>query len=481
MMFVNEKLQEFERYIYNRKVALIGLGASNIPLIDYFVDKGAKVTVFDKRNMDEIDKNILNKITERCINFSFGEHNLISLIGFDLILRSPTCRPDIPELKAEGIRGAIITSEIELVMEMCPGKVIGVTGSNGKSTTASLIYEILSEKGYDCYLGGNNGVSLFNQLKQMTPESIIVLELSSFQLMGIQTSPDIAVITNISLNHLDVHKELEEYIDCKKNIYRFQSENGKLVLNYDNEITRKFSPAALGTVKLFSTKERLDNGIIYDDGIFKSCVDGVRMHIMTIDDSLSIHGMHNYENICAAIAATEDLVEPYIQLRAITKFKGIEHRLELVRKINGIKWYDDSAATNPTETIAGLKTFNEKIVLIAGGYDKNYEYNELAKSIIENVSKLILIGSTAEKIENAINECQEEINIPIYKYDTLEECVHKANEIAMKDEIVLFSPASACFDQYKNFAERGEKFKTLVFNVETENALKQSISTENMT
>ena len=228
-MFVNEKLQEFERYIKNKRVALIGLGVSNLPLIDYFADKGAQVTVFDKRSIDEMDKDILDKITARCINFSFGEYNLINLIGYDLILRSPTCRPDLPELKAESVRGAIITSEIELVMELCPGKVIGVTGSDGKTTTATLIYEILKEKGYQCYLGGNIGNPLFTQIKEMTPECMVVLELSSFQLMGIQTSPEIAVITNISPNHLDVHTNYEEYIDCKKNIFKYQDENGKVV------------------------------------------------------------------------------------------------------------------------------------------------------------------------------------------------------------------------------------------------------------
>lgn len=321
-MYVNEKLQEFERYIINKKVALIGLGISNLPLIDYFADKGAQVVVFDKKNIDEIDKTILDKITSRCIKFSFGEHSLVNLIGFDLILRSPTCRPDCPELKAESIRGAIVTSEIELFMDMCPGKLIGVTGSDGKTTTSSLIYAILKEKGYPCYLGGNIGTPLFTKLKEMKPDCFVVLELSSFQLMGIQISPEIAVVTNISPNHLDIHKNYEEYIECKKNIFKFQNENGKVVLNYDNDITRYFSSEANGKVRFFSSQNKLDNGIIYDNGIIKSCEDGVRMHIITIDDAISIYGIHNYENICAAIAATEGIVETSIQSRAITKFKN---------------------------------------------------------------------------------------------------------------------------------------------------------------
>ena len=466
-MYINEKLQEFERYIYNKKIALIGLGVSNLPLIDYFTDKGAKVTVFDKRTIDEIDKEILDKITSRCVNFSFGEHNLVNLIGFDLIFRSPTCRPDCPELKAESIRGAIITSEIELVIELCPGKVIGVTGSDGKTTTSSLIYDILKENGYTCYLGGNIGTPLFTKLKEMKPDCFVVLELSSFQLMGIQTSPEIAVITNISPNHLDIHKNYEEYIECKKNIFKYQDEKGKVVLNYDNDVTRYFSSEVNGKVRFFSSKNRLENGVIYDKGIIKSCDDGVRMHLMTIDDAISIHGMHNYENICAAIAATEGLVEPAIQSRAITKFKGVEHRLEFVRSINGVKWYNDSIGTSPTRTIAGLNSFNQKVVLIAGGYDKHLDYKCIVKPILNHVSSLILMGATADKIEQAVQEQIkiDKTEVPIYRCNNLEECVNKAADIANENDVVLFSPASASFDMFKNFAERGEKFKDLVLNI----------------
>ena len=464
MAYVNEKLQEFEKYIYNKKVAIVGLGVSNLPLLDYFCDKGAHVTVFDRRSIDEIDKVILDKITARCINFAFGEYNLVNLVGFDIIFRSPSCRPDTPELVAESVRGAIITSEIELVIELCPGKVIGVTGSDGKTTTTSLIYEIVKEKGYHCFLGGNIGIPLFTRIHEMTPESIVVLELSSFQLMEMKSSPDIAVITNISPNHLDIHKSYEEYIDCKKNIFRYQDENGKVVLNYDNDITRECSAEANGKVRFFSRKNRLDNGVIYDNGVIKACEDGVRMHVMTIDEAVSLKGMHNYENICAAVAATEDLVEPFIQSRAITKFKGVEHRLEFVRSINDVKWYNDSIGSSPTRTIAGLNSFDEKIVLIAGGYDKHLDYTPIAKPIIQNVSKLILMGATADKIEQAVNEELEKQKkeLPIYRCSTLEECVNKAHEVATQGEIVLFSPASASFDMFKNFMERGEKFKELV-------------------
>lgn len=464
MKYVNKKLQEFEQYIQGKKVAIIGLGVSNMPLLDYFSDKGADITVFDKRKIDEIDKNILDKITERCIKFSFGEHNLVNLVGFDIIFRSPSCRPDIPELKAESIRGAIVTSEIEMLIELCPGKIIGITGSDGKTTTTSLIYEIVKEKGYDCYLGGNIGIPLFTQVHKMTPESVVVLELSSFQLMNMEISPDISVVTNVSPNHLDIHKSYEEYIDCKKNIFKHQNEKGIVVLNYDNDITRYFASESNGKTIFFSRKNRLDNGIIYDNGIIKSCEDGVRRHIMTIDDAVSLRGVHNYENICAAIAATSSLVEPSIQSRAVTKFKGVEHRLEFVRSINGVKWYNDSIGTSPSRTIAGLNAFDEKIVLIAGGYDKHLDYTPIAKPIVDNVSSLVLVGATADKIEEAVRKQlkDEKKDMPIYRCSTLEECVLKAHEIVEEDEIVLFSPASASFDMYKNFMERGKHFKDLV-------------------
>lgn len=479
--YINDKLQEFERYIYNKKVAIIGLGVSNLPLLDYFADKGAHVTVFDKRQIDDIDKSILDKITSHCIKFSFGEHNLINLVGFDIIFRSPTCRPDTPELKAESLRGAIVTSEIEMVVELCPGKVIGVTGSDGKTTTTSLIYEIIKEKGYDCYLGGNIGIPLFTKIKDMTPETIVVLELSSFQLMDMQTCPEISVVTNVSPNHLDIHKSYEEYIECKKNIFKEQSEKGLVVLNFDNNVTRYFASEANGKVIFFSSKNKLDNGIIYDNGVIKSCIDGVRRHIITIDDAISIYGIHNYENICAAVAATSSLVEPAIQSRAIAKFKGVEHRLEYVKTINGVRWYNDSIGTSPTRTIAGLNSFDGKrVVLIAGGYDKNLDYQPIGKPIVEKTSALILIGNTADKIEKAVKDELEKQNdnyinsnanlaklfkpktLPIYRCNTLEECVDTANQLAKDGEVVLFSPASASFDMYKNFAERGEKFKELV-------------------
>lgn len=463
MSYYNQKLEEFESFIRGKKVAIIGLGISNIPLIDYLHDLKCMVSVFDKRDVEKLDTNAVKKIQDYQFELYTGLDAMQHLMNFNVIFRSPSCRPDTPEVAKEVARGAILTSEIEMLMQTCPGTIMGITGSDGKTTTTNLIYHILQEKGYHCYLGGNLGIPLFTKVKEMTPDDMIVLELSSFQLMDMQISPHIAVITNISPNHLDIHKSYEEYINAKKNIFMYQSEKDILVINYDNEITKNFKSEAKGKTIYFSRKEKLDDGIICDGGIIKSCEDKLRRHILNTKDIL-LRGVHNHENICAAIAATSSLVEPEIQAEAIKKFKGVEHRLEFIRKINGVKWYNDSIGTSPSRTIAGLNSFNEKIVLIAGGYDKNLDYTPIAKPIVANVSKLILIGATAQKIEKAVMQELEMQGkeMPIYHCTTLKETIDKANEIATSDEIVLFSPASASFDMFKNFEERGNLFRNLV-------------------
>lgn len=463
MPYVNKKLNEFESYIREKRVAVIGLGVSNLPLIDYFYSLGANAAFFDKRSIDKLDNEIIEKIHKYNFDLFLGEDNLKNLQGFSIIFRSPSCRPDTPEIVAEVQKGAVLTSEIEMLMQTCPGTIIGITGSDGKTTTTSLIYNIIKQSGRNCYLGGNIGFPLFTKVNQMTPEDVVVLELSSFQLMDMQISPHIAVITNISPNHLDIHKSYEEYIDSKKNIFKSQNSNDILILNYDNDITRQLKQEAKGKVVYFSRKEKLDDGIIYDCEKIKECKDKVRRHILSVKD-INLRGVHNYENICAAIAATSSLVEPEIQAKAIQEFKGVEHRLEFVREINGVKWYNDSIGTSPTRTIAGLNSFSEKIVLIAGGYDKHLDYTPIAKPIVDNVSKLILMGATAPKIEEAVKISLEMQNkqMPIYHCSTLKETVQKAYEIANSNEIVLFSPASASFDLFKNFEDRGNQFKNLV-------------------
>lgn len=463
---MNEKLEEFEAYLKNRRVAIIGLGVSNVPLLDYMYEKGAIVTTFDNRNIEDIPKDVFDKLKQYEMKYFFGKDALKELQDFDIIFRAPSCMPTIPELVEAEKQGAIVTTEIEMLIEMCPGTVVGVTGSDGKTTTTSLIYQILKHSGYNCYLGGNIGIPLFTKLREMTSEDYIVLELSSFQLMNMKISPKISVITNISPNHLNVHSSYEEYIDAKKNIFKYQTRDDIVVLNYDNDITREAAKEAEGRVIFFSSKTKLDDGIILDEDVIKECNDRIRRHIMNTKD-VNLRGKHNYENICAAIAATKTLVDIDTQIEAIKEFTGVEHRIEFVREIDGVKWYNDSIGTSPTRTIAGLNSFEEKIVLIAGGYDKHLDYTPIAKPILDNVKTLILMGQTAEKIFLAVKEEgeKEDKKVDTYMCDTLEEAARLAKKFADPGDVVLFSPASASFDMFKNFEERGKKFKEIVNNI----------------
>ena len=463
MSFVNKKLEEFNEYIRFRKVAVIGLGVSNMPLLEYLYEKKAQVTVFDERTIDEIPSETINKINTYEFSYSFGKNCLEKLNGFNIIFRSPSCLPTRTELQKEAERGAIVTTEVEMLMEICPCKIVGVTGSDGKTTTTSLINAILKKAGYKTFLGGNIGTPLFTKLPEMEPNDIVVLELSSFQLMNMHISPDIAVITNITPNHLNIHKDYQEYIDAKKCIFKNQNEKGILILNYDNDITRECAKEANGNVVFFSSKVKLDNGFIVDGNIIKECNDKVRKHILNTDEVI-LRGNHNFQNIATALAATKTLVDTDIAVQAIKEFKPVEHRIEFVKEIDGVKWYNDSASSSPTRTISGINAFKENIILIAGGYDKNLEYEPLAKPVVDKVSTLILIGQTAEKIYDVVKNESEKENkkINIYMCDTLEQTIEIAKKSAKKGDVVLFSPASASFDMFKNFADRGHKFKDLV-------------------
>ena len=463
MKYINEKLNEFNDYIRFRKIAIIGLGVSNLPLMEYLYEKKANVTVFDERDIDSISKDIMDKITTYGFNFYFGEEALKNLKGFSVIFRSPSCLPTRKELVDEANNGAIITTEVELLMKMCPCKIIGVTGSDGKTTTTSLINAILKKAGYNTFLGGNIGTPLFTKLPDMTPEDILVLELSSFQLMGMEISPDIAVITNITPNHLNIHKDYEEYIEAKKNIFKYQSEKGILVLNYDNEITKSCEKEANGKVIFFSSKNKLDDGYIVDEDVIKECEDKIRKHILNVEDVI-LRGNHNYQNIATAIAATSSLVDIDTTIEAIKEFKPVEHRIEFIRELNGVKWYNDSASSSPSRTLSGINAFKEDIILIAGGYDKNLDYTPLAKPIIKKVKSLILIGQTSGKIFDAVKLELEKENkeLDIHMCESLEETIKLAKKVAKPGQVVLFSPASASFDMFRNFADRGNQFKELV-------------------
>ena len=463
---INKKLEEFENSLKSKEVAIIGLGVSNIPLIDYMYEKGALVTLFDNRKQEELSEEIINKINNYSFKYIGGEDNLKELKGFDIVFRSPSCLPTRPELEAEKERGAIITSEIEMLMKLAPCKIIGVTGTEGKTTTSSIIYAIVKEAGYTCYLGGNIGNPIFTKLNTITENDIIVLEMSSFQLMQMDVSPNISLVTNIFPDHLNVHKDMNEYIDSKKEIFLHQNSDDLVVLNYDNEITRNFEKDVKGNVVFFSSKEDLNDGYIYDknSGNIVLCKNSVKTNIINKSD-IKLRGIHNYENICAALAVTASLVDTKTQVKAIKEFIGVEHRLEFVREIGGVKYYNDSIGTSPASTIAGLNAFDENIILLAGGSDKGLDYTEIGEKIAEKVGTLILCGPTSKIIEKATKDALHGKQINIIYVKNMQEAVLKAKENAKPGDIVLLSPASASFDLYKNFAERGKTFKYYVDSI----------------
>lgn len=461
MEYRNKKLEDFEKKLKSQKVAVIGLGVSNIPLIEYLHQKYADVTVFDDREEEKLDQIVMNKVKEYGFKFYLGKGNLENLKGFDLIFRSPSCLPTKPELVAEKARGAIVTTEIEQLMKMAQCKIIGITGSDGKTTTTTLTYEILKNAGYTVHLGGNIGIPLFTKLNEIKPEDIIVLELSSFQLMGMEVSPEISAITNITPNHLNIHKDYQEYIEAKKNIFKNQNEEGILVLNADNELTSSCKDEANGKVIMFSSKQKLENGFIVDNGIIKECEEGIRRHIIDTK-KLKLKGAHNFQNVCTALALTKGLVDTDNAVKIIKEFSGVHHRLELVRTIDGVEWYNDSASTSPTRGISALNAFSDKeIVLIAGGADKNLDYTPIGKPIVEKVQCLILIGQTATKIYDAVKkelEIQNK-NLDIHMCETFKQSLDLAKRVAKPGQIVLFSPASTSFDMFKDMYDRGDKFK----------------------
>lgn len=450
------KIELYNDKLKNSRIAIIGMGVSNIPLVDYLYDLSCDVTIFNNK---ELDSNIKNKLDNYKFKYFTGESYLDNLVGFDIIFRSPSCLPTKSELVKAKENGSIITSEVMEVLKLTPSLTIGITGSDGKTTTTTLINEILKSNGYNTFLGGNIGTPLFTKIKDMKKEDIVILELSSFQLMDMNVSPNIAVVTNIAENHLDIHKDFNEYIDAKKNIFKYQDNNSILVVNADNDIVNKF--VSKGETRYFSRSKKTN--YFYTDGVDIFYKDKKILNKYDI----KLRGIHNLENICSALTAIIDLIDLDKSISAIKEFNGVEHRLEFVREIDGVKWYNDSVSSSPTRTIAGLNSYDEDIVLIAGGYDKHLDYTPLAKPILDKVSKLILLGDTKEKIYNAVTNLNKEIgkDIEIYKCYSLEEVVNTAKKVSKSGEVVLFSPASASFDMFKNFADRGIKFKDLVMKL----------------
>ena len=456
----------FESYLATlrgKQVAVIGIGVSNIPLIKLFLKKGIAVTACDKCEREAYDNQpLLLELEALGATLHMGAGYLDDLTQ-DVIFRSPGIRPDIPAFEQAKANGAVITSEMEVFFHVCPCKTIAVTGSDGKTTTTTIIAKLLEAAGYHVHLGGNIGRPLLPDIESIQPDDLAVLELSSFQLMTMNTSADIAVVTNLAPNHLDVHKGMEEYIAAKKNIFLYQNAQQKVVLNRDNDITYSFVPEANGQVTLFSRQNPLDEGVVLENGVICVKKGGNTRKVLPVADIL-LPGVHNIENYEAAIGAVDDLVpDETIRQFAIT-FGGVEHRIELVRELHGVKYYNDSIASSPSRTMAGLRSFSQKVILIAGGYDKHIPYDVLGPDLVAHVKAMVLTGATAPKIQAAAEQAPgyNPQALPIYTIDDFADAVHKAVELAQPGDVVILSPASASFDKFKNFMVRGDTFKDLI-------------------
>ena len=453
MDLLTEKLKSWN----DRKIAVLGLGVSNRPLVRMLLEAGCHVTGCDRTPRESLDQEVLDLEAQGCV-LKVGEGYLDGLDA-DLVFRTPGMHPNNPALAALRDGGAEVTSEMEIFFECCPCTILAVTGSDGKTTTTTLVSEMLKAAGKTVWLGGNIGTPLLPRCREMKEEDFAVVELSSFQLMDMKRSPHVAVVTNLAPNHLDVHKDMEEYIWAKENIFRFQKDTDVLILNADNDITAGF--AGNGTTKFFSRRGQTNGAWSDNEWVWRN-----GQKVLKKSDIL-LPGEHMVEDYMAAILAVEGLVEDETIRQVARTFGGVEHRIELVRVKDGVRYYNDSIASSPTRTIAGLKSFPEKVLLIAGGYDKHIPYDVLGPEICAHVKALFLGGATGPQIRAAVENAPEyQPGCPeIVDCADFTAAVMAAAAAAQSGDVVLMSPASAAFDQFKNFMVRGDYFKKLIMEL----------------
>lgn len=448
----------------HKRIAVLGLGVSNRPLVRLLLEGGCQVTGCDRTPRENLEPEVLD-LEAQGLHLQVGPDYLEGLEA-DVVFRTPGMHPETPALVRLRAGGAEVTSEMEIFFRCCPCPIIAVTGSDGKTTTTTLIAEMLKAAGHRVYLGGNIGTPLLPQVNQMETGDWAVVELSSFQLMDMKHSAHIAVITNVAPNHLDVHKDMAEYVEAKKTVFRYQIAADVTVLNLDNEITQSFAPEVPGAVRFFSRQQRPRRGVFLEDGVIYR-VRGEKTEQVLEQKEILLPGIHNVENYMTAIAAVEGLVPDAAVRQVARTFGGVEHRIELVREKDGVRYYNDSIASSPSRTIAGLRSFPEKVILIAGGYDKHIPYDVLGPEICRHVKRLVVTGATGEKIRQAVLAAPEYVpGAPeILSIPDFDRAVLAASESARPGDVVLLSPASAAFDKFKNFMVRGRHFKELVQNL----------------
>ena len=459
---MNMTLEEYVSSIQNQTIAVIGIGISNIPLIELLCRHNCDVTACDRRSMEALGETA-EHLTALGAKLKLGEDYLAGLTQ-DLIFRTPGLMPFDPYLEAAQERGSTVTSEMEVFFSLCPCRIIAVTGSDGKTTTTTLIAELLKAAGYRVHLGGNIGRPLLCDLPEIAPTDIAVLELSSFQLHSMTCRPQIAVITNISPNHLDKHRDFQDYIDAKRSIFLHQTEADRLILFADDPHTPYYASQAKSRISLFSDSQAVSQGCICENGVISLVSAGERMPVMRAEE-VRIPGQHNIRNILAAFEAVRDDVPPKICREVAMTFPGVPHRLEEIRVLNGVRYINDSIASSPTRTIAGLKAIRGKPIVLLGGYDKHLPFDSLGDELCQRAKAVILCGPTAQGIEDAVRQSAFYQGLPIYRTDRLESSVSFASSMAGEGDIVLLSPACASFDAFRNFEERGNLFRKLVMSL----------------
>lgn len=457
--------EKLAQLIKGKKVAFIGAGVSHKTLIREFVELGAQVTLCDQKKSIEEFGDYADTLRELGVALSLGEHYLDGFKGQDIIMRTPGFVGYFEKpLQDAMAAGTMVTSEVELFFEFCPCKIVAVTGSDGKTTTTTLIAKFLEAAGRRVHLGGNIGAALLPMLPEVQPDDVAVVELSSFQLISMHASPDIAVVTNVTPNHLDHHKDMQEYIDAKRNILLYQKQPCRAVLGYENEVSRSMQADCKGEQVWFTRLHETDNGaFLREDGMLCMAENGVITPFLAQKD-VKLRGLHNIENLLAAAAAVWGLVPVEAIQKVGSTFTGVEHRIEPVRVLDGVTYYNDSIASSPTRTIAGLRSFAQKVILIAGGYDKKIPYEPLAPEILAHVKLLILMGATGPRIEKAVREHPDfaASGLTILHANGMQDAVELARANAKPGDEVTLSPASASFDLYPNFEVRGRDYKKIV-------------------
>lgn len=461
-------IEQLQNLIQGKKVAFIGAGVSHKRCIEQFVELGAQVTLCDQKKSLEDFGAYADTLRRLHVRLSLGEHYTDGFAGQDIIMRTPGYEYYKPELQAALQAGTKVTSEVELFFELCPCEIVAVTGSDGKTTTTTLISKMFEAAGRKVFLGGNIGAALLPQLADVTPEAVAVVELSSFQLISMRVSPKVAVVTNVTPNHLDHHKDMQEYIDAKRNILLWQVPPCRAVLGFENEISRGMQKDCKGEQVWFTRLHDTDKGAFLRESDDTLCYaeNGVVTPILPRAE-VKLRGLHNVENLLAAIAAVWGRVPVEAMRQVGSTFTGVEHRIEPVRTLDGVTYYNDSIASSPTRTIAGLRSFNQKIILIAGGYDKKIPYEPLAPEILAHVKTLVLMGATGPRIETAVRACPgfDVSALTILHADSMQHAVELARGAAQPGDVVSLSPASASFDLYPNFEVRGRDYKNIVNNL----------------